>query len=97
MTRCPWFGHDVDPDPATLQLSKGAVGVCLRCNLQYVVVATSPVYQLDRDEDGSALAALALSSRRPRLDYERVLARKGIVSALKRVNIGKKHYGRRSR
>jgi TIR domain len=48
MTRCPWFDHDVKPDPAVLGLNAGDIGTCRVCSHRYRVLSTSP-YRLDRE------------------------------------------------
>lgn len=48
MTRCPWFDHDVKPDPAVLGLKAGDIGTCRVCFHRYRMLSTSP-YRLDRE------------------------------------------------
>jgi hypothetical protein len=58
MAKCPWFNHDVDPDPATLALDVGEIGNCMVCGLKYVVLQTDPSYKLARDQSASITAAI---------------------------------------
>lgn len=87
MTTCPWFPHEVDPDPADLELSVGSVGMCLVCSLKYVVKRTTPSYKLVRDVAGSAATIFALSGKVPKHDYASLLSAKGVPIALKLLGV----------
>ena len=96
MTACPWFPHDVDPDPADLELSVGSVGMCLVCSLKYVVKRTTPSYKLVRDSAGSAATILARSRALPKHDYASLLSAKGVPLALKQLGVApQRRRGRR--
>jgi hypothetical protein len=91
MTQCPWFDHDVDPDPAGLGLAVGVVGMCLICSLQYVVTRTTPSYKLVRDGAGSASTIFALSKVSEVHDYRSLFSAKGVKKALVELGVPKQH------
>jgi hypothetical protein len=90
MTLCPWFPHDVDPDPAELELPTGAVGMCMVCSLKYVVKKTKPNYVLARDVEGSAATIFALSRTALAKDFKPLLKVKGVTKTLTTLGVPKK-------
>lgn len=95
MARCPWFPHDVDPDPADAGLPVGGVGMCLVCNLKYVVKQTTPSYKLARDGAGSAATIFALTSSKVKHDYGALLSTKDVAATLKKLGVPAKRLKQR--
>jgi hypothetical protein len=93
MTKCPWFGCDVDPDPASLGLGVGEGGICLVCHMQYVVAAVDP-YRLSRDAVRSAPTILALArtgTGADRAQHLALLSSRPVAAALRELGVAKKH------
>ena len=87
MAKCPWFAHDVKPDPAVAGLAVGEIGLCTVCGLFYAVKKTNP-YQLTKADEASApvLAAVAQhGTTKARTAVAPFLKRKQVRAALKRL------------
>ena len=87
MAKCPWFAHDVAPDPAVVGLTKNEIGLCTVCSLFYVVKRVNP-YKLAKADAASApvLAAIAMhGTAKARAAVAPLLERKLVRAEIKRL------------